>query len=486
MSIGAVFGVAAILAAPLETRWIVYGVAALGFVTLSLAFPHPERLVWGGFILSFQADVCVRFFYGRAATPGIPVGLLVVAGGLVVAAYAVSGNLARLRPFSWGGRLALPIAGFLATSLLALPTSGERFVGLAQLLVEAQCYFVYLLALNAVRSEEQLDRTVRLLFVALGMQSIVYFIQSALRITFSLTGEVTPELGVVPRPGGTVSTNPAGFASFVLPILLIAVAHVVSSRRRGKDLPLGGVVALGVTALTLTFTRASWTAFALGLTWLLFIAHRRGTLRLQKVVPIGVAVLGAIVIFWPMIQMRLADSPVSDAYGERAGLMHMALRVIAAQPLTGVGPGAYMYTFKAFLTPELRDQWLAPVHNAYLLRAAETGIPGGLALVVLLVAGLRQAVRLTRSRRPLIRVTAIGWSAGLLALCWEMSWDIWRGFTYNALLWFLLGLMDAAERIARRASQAETSRAAAPPRARAFSRHGMGSTEMTTGGLRSS
>jgi len=283
---------------------------------------------------------------------------------------------------------------------------------------------------------------------------------------------VTPELGVVPRPGGTVATNPAGFASFILPILLIAVAHVVGSRKRGRDLYVGGLVALGVTALTLTFTRASWTAFAIALTWLLCVAARRGALRLGRIVPVGIAVCIAIVVFWPMIQLRLADSPVGDAYGERAGLMRMALRVIAAQPLTGVGPGAYMYTFKQFLTPELRDQWLAPVHNAYLLRAAEAGIPGGLAWVFLLVAGLRQAVRLTRSRRPLIRVTAIGWSAGLLALCWEMSWDIWRGFTYNALLWFLLGVMDAAERIAR----------GVPSPAG----YGSGSTERTAGGLASS
>jgi putative inorganic carbon (HCO3(-)) transporter len=153
-----------------------------------------------------------------------------------------------------------------------------------------------------------------------------------------------------------------------------------------------------------------------------------------------------------MIERRLSDSPVDQAYEERAGLMRMAVRVIASQPLSGVGPGAYAYTYKTFLTPELREQWLATVHNAYLLRAAETGIPGGIALVLLLAAGLRQALRLTRARSQIIRITAIGWSAALIAVCWEMNWDIWRGFTYNALLWFLLGLMEAAENLSRSAN----------------------------------
>lgn len=456
VSIGALFGLVAVLVAGAELRWLVYAVVVLGFMTLALVFPHPDQLVWSVFVLSFQADVYLRLFYGRAGTRGLPIALLAVVGCIAVGAYIVSGNRHRLRPFQWGGRLALPIAAFLGTSLLALPSSTERFVGLAQLLVEAQLYFVYLLALNTVRSEEQFERTVKLLLVPLVMQSIVYFFESAFRVTYTLTGEVIPEVGVVPRPGGTVATNPAGFASFILPLVLIAVAHLVSRQRPVvKGLHAGIAAVLGIAALTLTFTRAAWVAFTLGVSWLLLLAFRRRALRLRQVLPIGVAVVGAVLIFWPMIQRRLSDSPVDLAYEERAGLMRMALRVIASQPLTGVGPGAYAYTYKTLLTPELRDQWLATVHNAYLLRTAETGIPGGIALVFLLAAGLRQAMRLTRARQRFIRITAMGWSAGLIALCWEMSWDIWRGFTYNALLWFLLGLMDAAERLAQPSTSSE-------------------------------
>jgi O-antigen ligase len=78
------------------------------------------------------------------------------------------------------------------------------------------------------------------------------------------------------------------------------------------------------------------------------------------------------------------------------------------------------------------------------LRTAENGIPGGIAFVLLLVAAFRYAVKLTHSDLPSVRAIALAASAGISALAFEMYWDIWVGFTYNALLWFIFGLLCAA------------------------------------------
>jgi hypothetical protein len=45
---------------------------------------------------------------------------------------------------------------------------------------------------------------------------------------------------------------------------------------------------------------------------------------------------------------------------------------------------------------------------------------------------------------------AAGWSAGLVYLAWQMYWVPWRGFTYTALFWFMLGLTEAMGRLAAR------------------------------------
>ena len=32
-----------------------------------------------------------------------------------------------------------------------------------------------------------------------------------------------------------------------------------------------------------------------------------------------------------------------------------------------------------------------------------------------------------------------------IALAWQMLWVPWRGFSYNAILWFMLGLVDGID-----------------------------------------
>jgi hypothetical protein len=45
-----------------------------------------------------------------------------------------------------------------------------------------------------------------------------------------------------------------------------------------------------------------------------------------------------------------------------------------------------------------------------------------------------------------LRPAALGWRAGLVALAWEMLWDVSLGPATNCLLWFLCGWMLAARR----------------------------------------
>jgi O-antigen ligase len=98
--------------------------------------------------------------------------------------------------------------------------------------------------------------------------------------------------------------------------------------------------------------------------------------------------------------------------------------------------------FREYLTPELADKWLYVVHNVYILRAAETGLPGAAAWLAFLVAAFRSASP-ERATHPLACRLALGWRAGLLALGWEMLWDVSLGPAANSLLWFLCGLTVA-------------------------------------------
>jgi O-antigen ligase len=399
------------------------------------------RLLTTVFVLCLQVDVSLRLLYGHANTAGLELSFSLLTAAALLIALAYTRGPLRLGPC-----LATPIAILLVTTVLAGVFTTERFASLNRLVFELGLVAIWVLGVNLVRSADDVRRLVALLSITLIVQSLVYMVQSSLGMTFTLTGYVIEADDRLPRPGGTVSTNPAGFASYIVPILMVNIAALLSARgpRRWRTWTC---VALGLVALVLTFTRAAWGGFALALACTVALGRRTGQIRTRAVVCVVVIGALAVAALSPMIALRLQES-VADAYSERAGLMRIAIDVITTHPLVGIGPGAYEHRFKEFVSEDLRDQWLYTVHNEYLLRAAEAGVVAGIAYVWLLLRGFRQSVRVaSRATDSDVRAMALGWTGGLIALAWQMYWVPWRGFAYNSILWLMLGIIEGADRL---------------------------------------
>jgi hypothetical protein len=450
LGLGITMGFLTLFLADREVRWIIYTVAGLVSITFILAIPDKRSLLMTVFILSLQVNVHLRFLYGHAgSTDGLAIPLVVVTGIALLSWYAGSGHL---KEFKWAGSMRVPIAALLATTLLSLTTTSERFVGVTALWYGLELYFLYWLTFNTVQTEDDFKRVIKLLFFTLGVQGIVYIIQSKLGLTFDLVGN-TEDLGEVPRPGGTVSTNPDGFASFIMPALLMAITNFAAQEHFMPRRYVFFAIALGIAAIGLTFTRAPWIGLLMGLAFVVIYGYRRRFIKFGMIMWIIAAAVVALALLLPTMLDRVQSNYGVDAtmgtLDERLGLIQIALNIITAHPITGIGPGAYGYVFKAYV-PAGMDQWLFTVHNEFLRRAAETGVPGALAFVVFLVIGFRVALRLTRSELSLISVSALGWLAALIALVWQMNWVPWGGWSYNAMLWIMLGLMDGAQRLVAR------------------------------------
>jgi putative inorganic carbon (HCO3(-)) transporter len=445
VAIGVLCGIGCVLVAGLELRWVVYGVLVLFALTVVALWPAKERLLVTATVLGLQADVALRFFVGQAGSGGLALPLAVFpATALVVWWWTAAPPHRRLR---LAGRLGVPIAAVLVTSIASVCASAERFVGTTELLLAVELYLVYVVALNAVRSVDDLEWITTLLGVSVVVQALVVLVQSALGVSITLVGDVTAIDDGLPFSGGTVGHNPAHLAAFLMPPLLIALAQLFSARRVRPRTLL--VVALGMVAEALTLKRAAWAGVAIGIGWLVILGKRQRTLRRGRVVALAIvlAVLGVGV--WGMMAVRLERFPIAAAYEERAGLMRMALDAIAEHPFLGIGLGAYAQSFKQFRAMATSGQWLAIVHNQYLMRGAETGIPGLAAFVLLLAAALRQALRLARSADARLRTFGCGWSAAIVVLAWHMWWEAWQSFPEVSMLWLLLGAAEASETVER-------------------------------------
>lgn len=445
---GLAAGLASRRLAEMPDRWLVATLLGLSAAPIVLLSGRIARATLVVFVLSLQLGLSLYLTDPPAASSvgaswpnslALPIGSLTGLVALVAA---------RRRGWRWGGGLAGATALLLAATAASLVESPARMAGLAHLLVLAAYYIVFLAGANAVRDAEDLDLVRRLLGLTLVVQSVVYFAQSLLGATFSPTGEwmEIPE-GELARPGGTVGMRPAAFSSFLLPLLLLAVSEFLTSKQPGSRWRGALLTAAGGGALALTFTRASWIGFALGLVYLMVAGWRRGWLRARRVAVVAVALLVVGLVLSPKILLRVSDDHASDLK-ERWSLVAMALRVIEAHPWTGVGAGAYPYVFREYLTPDLADRWLYVVHNVYVLRAAETGLPGLAAWLLFLAVAFRKASP-ERMSDPAAGRMALGWRAGLIALAWEMLWDVSLGPAANSLMWFLCGVMAAGERRSR-------------------------------------
>ena len=450
IGLGCFLGLGVLFLAGKELRWVMLPALVLFAAIFIMVVPAKQKVLTSIFVLSFQIDIYLRFFYGRAnSNEGLALPLVVVAGAILAGWYYFSGHI---RGFTWGGSMRRPIAALLIIMVVSLAASSERFLGLSALVYTLEYYFLYWLAFNIVRTQQDFKRLIVLILITLGMQSFVYFAQSALGITFDFLGNTITE-EAVPRPGGTVSSNPAGFVSFIMPALMMASAVALSQQHRLLRAYPGPLMFMGLAAVGLSFTRAAWLGLVFGFVAIVLIGTRRRWINGRMVVAVAtVAVIGLIALFPKMLERVSSDyGPGGDGatvetYNERMGLNIIALNMIAHHPLLGVGPGAYSHAFKGYV-PRGMNQWLFTVHNVYLLWAAETGIPGGIAFIALLVAGFRISFRLSRTPTSLVSICATGWFGAMVVLVWMMFWAAWIGFSYNAMFWFMLGLMDGAQRL---------------------------------------
>ena len=446
LGLGALMGVFAFALSGMETRWIVFSLAGLLGLIILLVTPDKQQLLATAFVLSFQIDVFVRFLYGHAqSSEGIAISLVVVVGFGLTVWYVTAGYV---KDFQWAGSLRRPITALFVCIVVSILASSEHFVGVTMLWFAIQQYFLYWLALNMVQSLPEFKRVIWLLLMTLILQSLIYFIQSALGFTFDFSGQII-QGGEVARPGGTVSTNPAGFTSFIMHGLMIAIALFLAKLEHIRRWQAFVIMALGTAAIGLSFTRAAWIGMVLGLAGVVWMGIRRRIIKPALIIWILAISFMAAAILTPTMMTRVdgdyGDSTSSQStWDERLGLMRIALRMVEDHPLTGVGYGAYQSVLKSYAIG-LDDQWLSTVHNEFLRRAAETGLPGALAFIALLVMGFRMAVRLSRAQNSFISTVAIGWIGALVAVTWQMAWVPWAGWSYNAMLWFMLGLMDGVD-----------------------------------------
>jgi hypothetical protein len=167
---------------------------------------------------------------------------------------------------------------------------------------------------------------------------------------------------LVLRPYATFS-HPNVLAGFVF------ISMILIGSRKNQGLVKWPALALGSLAVILSFSRSVWLV---GLLLGLWLAVNRWRREKGKIL-IG---LGLSLIFIGNFFHLVRDFSGQEAISQRLALAGVALEMIKANLFTGVGFNNFIFQLPSYWQQFGMTYWLQPVHNVFLLIAAEIGLTG--------------------------------------------------------------------------------------------------------------
>jgi O-antigen ligase len=304
---------------------------------------------------------------------------------------------------------------------------------------------MFLILVNFIRREEDLIWFLRGLYLGFMIECGIYVLQNMLGFSFDIvgntrwTGTTDLEKGRIGSQRGTFATS-ATMAALYFSVLSLSLVGLFLSRRR-LPIRLNSLVgsSCGVVCLILAAKRAPLASFVLGMVTIAVLGWRLAPQVRPYLFKIMAGLALPILAMSPVLLLRAEANHEAD-YEERMNLTRVAWEMYEANPILGVGFGTYDSVKRAYLPPDWSG-WLSTVHNRYLSIMAETGTVGLtcfiLMLLMCLIAGYRGIFRV----HPAFRPYQISLVAGLVAMLWEMAWDIFLDRQHEYLLWFIVALV---------------------------------------------
>ena len=337
-----------------------------------------------GALVLWAVGVQVHELVGTAA-----LALLVLSFVPSLGSNLTSGRLeAEIRPWR-------PLFAWIAWALLA-PTIAGQFpdgTGLARTLDWAT------IPLIAAAANELTPRRWKILTLAaagtLGLSSLVAGLQHFgawpplsffeplgwMQVSFARVYEPIADSGRFMAGGLLFHRLKFGHVSGMVVVGAVVASRHLAGRARAAVIALG---AFGFVAVWLfPYARMGAVAMTLALTVALVSASPKRALLISA--GLGLVALVALLTVAPL-RDRFASALTDQGSGQRTQHMAAGLEAVRQHPFVGVGPGQFRPS--KFADPTMAEHVKdnpGKAHNQFLSMAAETGIPGGLGFIALLV-----------------------------------------------------------------------------------------------------
>lgn len=185
------------------------------------------------------------------------------------------------------------------------------------------------------------------------------------------------------RSYGTFS-HPNVLAGYLVVSMILIVGWLLPSKNMKEKILTYGSLFMGSMALVLTFSRVAIALWVL----LLIAAALQGiykqirSKKLTQVISKRIMLLSVIILiagasmFHPLSYRFLQTTFSEEAVVQRQLLNEIAIKMFREHPYTGIGIGNFLPELATLPSASVYGIYLQPVHNIFLLTAAETGIIG--------------------------------------------------------------------------------------------------------------
>lgn len=456
----AVFGVSATI---LSLKWILFLIIAITILCVLTIVPGKKRILL--FFLFFSLPIGINYnMFFDPPDYFRPVNGIVFSGYDTIAALLLGIvlyhrlfhnqkiRIPRKYGILWGACIPFVIIGIISCRYTNAVKIGILFEFL-------KCGLIFIVVYNVIHSKHDLEYALMGIMGSIISQAVLGLMQkitgSSLGLEFLGQSSGTyfamkAGSGIVNRIAGTMghSNKLASYLGLVLPIAA-ALFFVPTSRfkKRCFILPalcLGGVVEL------FTYSRGGWFGLCIGGSLTVYIClvskTRRSVISFIILIFTMVMVSTTVILTSKQARMRLFETDYGS--GEiRKPLMQVACAIVAAHPVSGAGLGNYTAVFHSYdhTRNAVTYSFPKPVHNEYLLIAAELGIIVLIGFLILFGTLGRSLIRTIKYvDHTVVHFSAIGLIGGITAWAVHMTVEF-AYFFLNVPIWALLGLVPSLE-----------------------------------------
>jgi O-antigen ligase len=313
---------------------------------------------------------------------------------------------------------------------------------------------IYIVALNMPFTEninKNIPITISIILVTQALIGLLQYVRGGV-LGLSILGEgsdaslffVEESLRISGTAGGTNS-----YSGYMAMLLVFLTPYMLAQKNKYYY----SVFILGCTALLLSFSRAGWLSFFVGVNLTILLLLYNKIIRFSRILMFIIFISAIIPVlmynYKDQIMERFTSEEAISSAETRIKYSTEAFEVINNYPVFGIGPGVTQYfgrwnDFQKYVKEALPNvNLLNQVHNGHLQIWVEGGTPAfilWIAIILYIAFSLNKTIDIDGSKR-LTSVLKIGCGAAAISILLHVSFGTEiNHYRIMSVFWFFLGL----------------------------------------------